>query len=97
MSEGMENKLLRLVYVALFYIIFSVTDILMLILAVLQSALNIFTGEPSDTLKRFGGSLAIYLKQITDYISHVSEQKPFPFSDWPESPADSSSSEVDAN
>jgi hypothetical protein len=35
-------------------------------------------------LKDFGKSLGIYLKQIAEFLSYASEEKPFPFSDWPE-------------
>ena len=46
--------------------------------------LSIFSGEPSDSVKGFGKSLGVYLQQISEFLSYASEEKPFPFSDWPD-------------
>lgn len=79
-----EGKVFRLLYVILFYIVFSFSDIVLLLLTLVQSVLVIFQGEPSRTLQRFGASLGIYLKQISEYLAYHSEHKPYPFADWPE-------------
>lgn len=84
MREESEGKFIRLAYVVLFYLIYSISDVVLLVIAVLQSVLNIFTNEPSRTLTDFGSSLSTYLKQIAEYLSYSSEFKPFPFNDWPE-------------
>jgi len=74
---------MRIAYVVLFCIVFSFTDILIAFIAIVQSVLAVASGEPSQTLKRFGAELGIYLKQIADFVSFESEEKPFPFADWP--------------
>ena len=73
----------RLLYMIIFYLIYGVTDLALLVIALIQVILKIFTGEPSETLKDSGRSLALYVKQIAEYLSYASERKPFPFSDWP--------------
>ena len=50
----------------------------------IQVGLNLFSGEPSESIKLFGKSLGAYLQQISEFLSYASEEKPFPFSDWPE-------------
>ena len=84
MKESNENKIFRVLYVVLFYLIYSITDIVYLVITILQTALTLFTDEPSRTLRQFGGSLSVYVKQIGQYLSYQTEQKPYPFSDWPE-------------
>lgn len=83
MNEDSEGRIIRVLYVVLFYLIYSISDIALLFIAVVQSVLSLFTGEPSRTLSEFGGSLGNYVKQISQYVSFNSNEKPFPFSDWP--------------
>lgn len=90
MKEQSEGKLFRLVYVVLFYLVFSISEFILLCIAVVQTILNILTDEPSETLREFSASLAIYVKQIVLYIGFVSDEKPFPFADWPNPGFDSS-------
>ena len=40
-------------------------------------------GAPSASLMNFGDSLSQYLAQIGRYGSFHTEQKPWPFADWP--------------
>ena len=68
----------------LFYCIYGFTDVVLLVIAIIQTVLNIFSNEPSQTLMRAGLSLGLYVKQITEYLTYASEEKPFPFSEWPE-------------
>jgi len=82
--ESSENKLLRLLYIVLFYVIYSMTDVIFALITIVQSVLNLFAGGPSETLREFGSSLAVYVRQIGDYLSYTRDLKPFPFSDWPE-------------
>lgn len=77
--------MIKILYLILFSLIYGLTDIVLFTIVVVQTLLNLFTGEPSNSLKEFGKSLGIYLKQITEFLSYASEDKPFPFSDWPQS------------
>jgi len=83
MSEMSEPKLLRLFYVLLFYFIYGLTDMVLLLIVLVQSLLNLFGDGPSETIKEFGAALGVYVKQIAGYLSYHHEQKPYPFSDWP--------------
>ncbi len=75
--------MLRILYMVLFYLIYSVSEIALLVIAVIQALLNLFSGEPSSTLRDFGQALGVYVKQIAEYLSYASDYKPFPFADWP--------------
>lgn len=85
MNAGVESKIFRVLYTLLFYFIYSISHVAFFIITVIQTALVVFTDEPSDTLLAFGGSFSVYVKQIGLYLSYKTEQKPFPFSDWPDS------------
>lgn len=84
MEESNENKLIRILYVVLFYVIYSFTELLLLGITIIQTALNLFTGEPSNTLREFGASLGQYVKEIAAFLSYSSDTKPYPFSSWPD-------------
>lgn len=77
--------MIRILYAILFYLIYRITDLILLVVMLVQMGLSIFSGEPSASIKAFGKSLGVYLQQISEFLSYASEEKPFPFSDWPES------------
>ncbi len=84
-SDG-EGKLLRLLYILLFYVIYGLSEFLLALITIVQSVMNLLGNGPSRTLQEFGQSLAIYVSQIVSFLSYASEQKPYPFDDWPEGP-----------
>jgi hypothetical protein len=75
---------IKLLYLILFYLVFRITDLILLAVMLIQMVLTLVSGEPSNSVKVFGKSLGIYLQQISEFLSYASEEKPFPFSDWPE-------------
>jgi hypothetical protein len=77
-------NVLKILYLVLFYLIYSLTDIALMVIAIVQTLLNLFSGGPSKSLQDAGKSLGLYVKQLSEYLSYASEHKPFPFSDWPE-------------
>ncbi len=82
--QDLDVKLIRLFFMLVFYLVYGLSDLLLLVIMMLQAVLSVFGGGPSQSLKAFGGSLAVYVKQIAAFLTYASEQKPFPFSDWPE-------------
>ena len=75
---------LRLVFMILFAIIAGLACYIVGAVAILQFLWTLFTGKSNDKLRNFGGSLSQYVYQILRFLTYSSEQKPFPFSDWPE-------------
>ena len=76
--------MLKILYLILFYLIFRITDLVLLLVLLIQTILNLVSGEPSQSIKEFGKSLGVYLQQISEFLSYASEEKPYPFSDWPD-------------
>ena len=78
---------MRGVYILIFSIIFSVTEVVLGAVVVFQFIATLFTGATNARLRAFGLSLAAFIYQIVAYITFNSDQKPFPFGAWPESAA----------
>ena len=74
---------LKTIFVLLYFVVYRVLDIVLLLVTIGQWLFTLFTGEPNAGLRNFGASLGIYLQQITYFLTSVSDQKPFPFQDWP--------------
>ncbi len=79
-----EPRLMRAFYVVFFFVIYRITDIVVLFIAVAQFVLCLVTGQPSENLRRFSDSLGQYVHQIVIYLGCHDAQKPYPFSDWPD-------------
>ncbi len=75
----------RLLYMILFAIVFRISEMVMLLVAVVNLVYKLVQNEPHETLLRFGGSLAVYLQQIAKFLTYNTEYRPFPFNEWPSS------------
>lgn len=90
MNEQLKSNLtsskhwLRLVYMLLFAFFLQISSVLMWALVVVQFLFALITGNDNVTLRRFGDSLSQYIHCSLLFLSYNSEEKPFPFSDWPE-------------
>lgn len=89
MSDLKENVTsdafwLKTLYLIGFFIVYRVLDLVILLLGAVQWGFRLLTGEANQELASFGGSLGTYVGEIIHYLSGASEEKPFPFKDWPE-------------
>ncbi len=75
---------LRLVYMLLFAVLLYVAGVVMCAVIVLQFLFALLTGSPNGNLRQFGKSLALYIYRVLEFLTYSREDKPFPFSDWPE-------------
>src|SRR5690606_11586995 len=74
---------LRLVFMLLFAALLQVASIIMWVLVVLQFVFSLITGQDNINLRRFAYSLSTYIYQTLKFLTYSSEEKPFPFADWP--------------
>ncbi len=77
------ERWLRLLYMIMFAVIIQVTGAVMWLLVVLQFFFSLITGNDNSQLRELGRGIATYVFQILQFLSYNSEEKPFPFSDWP--------------
>ncbi|WP_346837008.1 DUF4389 domain-containing protein [Microbulbifer sp. SAOS-129_SWC] len=95
------NQWLRLVYMVLFAFLLEIAGFVMLAVVVLQFLFSIFGGSANDNLRRLGDQIASYIYQTLQFLIYNTEEKPFPFAEWPESDVEDlsgyeSAEEVDA-
>lgn len=75
---------LRFVFMVLFAIILGVAAYVISVLVVIQFVWALVTGEGNEKLRNFGGSLGVYIHQTLRFLTYNTEDKPFPFADWPD-------------
>ena len=78
-----DGHWLRILYMVGFYIVYKITDLIIIIMLILQAIVTTFGNGPNDRLTKFGASLATYVSQIVRFLSFADEKKPYPFSEWP--------------
>ena len=78
---------LRGLLMVLFYVIYKIAEFGLIVIAVLQFVATLINGRPSDSLKRFGASVSRLFYDIMLYLTFNSDERPFPFSGWPEAQA----------
>ncbi len=78
-----ESFWLRSLFMIFFLMVYRIVDLLVLLVALSQWLYMLLTGDSNASLSRFSGGLSQYVAQIIKYLGYHTEQKPFPFSDWP--------------
>ena len=79
-----KNKWLRGLYMLLFALIYNIAEILVAAVAAFQFVASLFTGKTNEQLIAFGQRLSIFIYQIIQFLTFNSEEKPYPFSPWPQ-------------
>lgn len=75
---------LRLLYMAVFGLLSFVARIVVWVVALLQFLLVLITGEGNSNLRDLGQGASKWTYQAYMFVTFNSDNKPFPFSDWPE-------------
>ncbi len=73
----------RLVFMLFFAAVLQLASIVMWVLVALQFLFSLVTGEDNNQLRKFGHSLSTYIYDVLKFLCYSSEEKPFPFADWP--------------
>ena len=73
----------RLLYMLLFVIAYSVVESILAAIVIIQIFFRLFTGKANERLLQFGAQAARYIYDVLQYLTFNSEEKPFPFRDWP--------------
>ena len=77
------NLWARALFMILMALAYHVTGTVIFIVTIIQFVMMLLTDKPNDRLVSLGRSLGNYLRQIVNFLTFVTEEKPFPFSDWP--------------
>jgi hypothetical protein len=73
----------RALFMILFGIIYSVAEVVLVAVVVIQFLFVLFTSEKNARLLGFGKELSTFIYQVFLYQTFNTEEKPFPFADWP--------------
>lgn len=85
--EDREHHIFKLLFIILFWVFFRVATIVMVIISLIQWVSLWFQDEPRESLLKFSSQLTLFQMQITKYLTFQSDDKVFPFADWPDAPA----------
>lgn len=91
MDEEIKQKLtntdtwIRGLYMLLFLLMLGITKFIVGGLVIFQFLSTLFTGSCNERLVEFGQNLAQYTAQIILFVCYGTEEKPYPFNDWPTS------------
>ena len=76
--------LIRLFYTVLFLIVFGIVHALINLATIFQYILLLITLKESQPVRRFANQLAVYGYRVMRYLTLVDNQRPFPFSEFPQ-------------
>lgn len=79
-----QDTWLRLLFIVLYGAILWVTSVVLGFVVVFQFLMVLLTRRTQNNLVDFGASLAEFVKQVVSYLTFNTEEKPFPFNDWPD-------------
>lgn len=82
-APGALSLGIRLLYMIAFALVFWILCWTLAVTAVVQLVLTLLAGRPNAEMVRFGGGLAMYSRQIIEFLTFVNDRIPFPFSEWP--------------
>ncbi len=82
-SLSRSETWIRGLYMLLFYVIFSIAELVLALVVFFQFILMLITGRTNDRLLEFGDDLSVFIYQILQFLTFNTEEKPFPFSPWP--------------
>ena len=80
-----ESIALRILWMLVYILVWQVAQFLLGALVVVQLIYRLIYGAPNASLMSFGDSLSRFIAQIGQFGSFHTEQKPWPFADWPQS------------
>ena len=75
---------LRIAFMLAFaLVLYLVIAPIVLVLMLAQAIFTIVTGDHNDNLRKFGAAFGLYIFQILQFLTFNSNEKPFPFSEFP--------------
>ena len=81
---GGESIWVRVLYMLLFVLLYSVAEFVMLAVVLVQFGYRIFNDECHPRVLRLGADVSSYIYQVLRYLSFNTEVMPYPFSEWPQ-------------
>ena len=83
MSLTNVNTWIRLAYMVLFALLVMAARLLVSIVVIVQFALVVIFGRDNENLRNLGQGLGKWVYQAIMFLTFNSDDKPFPFDEWP--------------
>ena len=83
MSLTNVNTWIRLAYMVLFALLVMAARLLVSIVVIMQFALVLVFGRDNENLRNLGQGLGKWVYQAIMFLTFNSNDKPFPFDEWP--------------
>lgn len=81
LSSGSTWK--RGLFILLFAVLYGVAEVVLWAIVLFQFGSHLIIARSNDALLDFSRGLNAYIYQILQFITFRSEEKPYPFNDWP--------------
>ncbi len=82
-EQSREGLILRVLWMILFALVWQVAELVLLALVLVQLVYRLTSGRPHVGAMNSGDSLSQYVAQIGRFGCFHSDEKPWPFADWP--------------
>lgn len=93
-----QSSWMRGLYMLLLALFYSVAEVVLFAVALVQFFFNLFTGQTNPRLLKLGQSIAAYIYQIIQYLTFNSDYLAYPFGAWPKGePSELKKKPVDSN
>lgn len=79
---------IRLVYMILFWLFTWLARLALGAMGAIQFVLLLINGDSHAGIRRHGEALGLWMQQTCRFVTFASDEKPFPFQDWPVAEAD---------
>lgn len=79
-----KNTWLRLLFMILFAVVLGLSDLVLLVIVILQFGFVLFSRQKNDELLDFGAQLARFRYHVVRYLTYNTEDRPWPFVTWPD-------------
>jgi len=77
------NTWIRLAYMLLFTVLLMAARLVITLVVVVQFLLVLLIGSDNENLRNLGQGLAKWVSGTVMFLTFNSEEKPFPFNEWP--------------
>lgn len=77
------NTWIRFAYMLLFAVLLMAARLVITLVVIVQFLLVLFIGSDNQNLRNLGQGLAKWVYETVMFLTFNSEEKPFPFSEWP--------------
>ena len=82
-ESSSRDTWIRAGFILIFAIIYGISKIVIWSVVIFQLFSLLITRQTNSQLRSFSQSLSVFVYQLLQYVMFNSDEKPFPFSEWP--------------